>query len=180
MSPENEPQPKFLITKMTADDIEAATLMRAESWLDTYINDEIGVTRKWIEERNLLQLTPEKNELRKERLSDTIHHAGWVAKDSFGKIIGSTTPYIDEDGRQDIGSMYVEKNWHGKGVSTALMQKAIDWFDTTRPIELGVVKYNERAKAFYRKWGFEEVPNSETLFADKIPSILMVRKGELK
>ena len=76
--------------------------------------------------------------------------------------------------------MYVEKNWHGKGVSTALMQKAIDWFDTTKPIELGVVQYNERAKAFYRKWGFEEVPNSETLFADKIPSILMVRKGELK
>jgi len=180
MSPENEPRPTFEILAMTPDDIEEATSMRLTSWFDAYLNEEVGVTSEWIAERNLTQITPEKNKLWKERLADTVHHAGWVAKDSSGKIIGSTTPYIDEDGRQDIGSMYVEKNWHGKGVSTALMQKAIDWFDTTKPIELGVVQYNERAKAFYRKWGFEEVPNSETLFADKIPSILMVRKGELK
>jgi ribosomal protein S18 acetylase RimI-like enzyme len=73
--------------------------------------------------------------------------------------------------------MYVATAWHGKGVGSALMQEVIDWFDAKKPIELGVVAYNERAKAFYRKWGFEEVADSESLFDDKIPEIRMVRKG---
>ena len=61
-------------------------------------------------------------------------------------------------------SLYVDKNWHGTGMASELMQRVVDWFDDTKPIELGVVAYNERAKAFYKKWGFEEIPNTETLF----------------
>jgi len=180
MSPENEPRPTFEISAMTPDDIEEATMMRLDLWFDTYENEEAGVTREWIAKHNMAQITPEKNKLREERLQNSSFNAGWVAKDSSGNIIGSTTPYIDGDGRQDVGSMYVKKNWHGKGVATALMQKAIDWFEPALPIELSVASYNERAKAFYRKWGFEEIPNSETLFADKIPNIIMVRKGDSK
>lgn len=177
MSPKKEPRPEFEITKMLPDDVEAATIMRLECWLDTYINNEVGVTRKWIEDHNLAQITPEKNEIRKERLKDPTHQAGWVAKDLAGKIIGSTTPFIYDDGRQDVGSLYVKKEWRGQGVATVLMQKVIDWFNPAKPIELGVVAYNERAKSFYRKWGFEEVPGSELLFDDKIPEIKMIRKG---
>lgn len=163
---------------MSPADVEAATAMRLECWLDTYINDEIGVTREWVEEHNLAQITPEKDKIRKERLKDSAHHAGWVAKNSTGEIIGSTTPFIHEDSRQDIGSLYVKREWRGKGVAAALMQEVIDWFDLKKPIELGVATYNKRAKSFYRKWGFEEIPGSEELFADKIPNIKMIRKGD--
>lgn len=55
------------------------------------------------------------------------------------------------------------------------MEKVIDWFDDSKPIELWVVAYNERAKAFYRKWGFEEVAGSEQLFDGKIPEVKMIR-----
>ena len=58
------------------------------------------------------------------------------------------------------------------------MQKIIEWSDPTKPIELGVVTYNARARAFYKKWGFEEIPGSETLFDNKIPEIKMIRKGD--
>lgn len=180
MSPETEPQLKFAITPISPDDIEAATQMRFEVWLDTYINDDIGITSKWIEEYYRAQMTPEKNLIRKEQLKDYEHHAGWVAKDSAGNIIGSTAPFRHKDGRQEVGSLYVKKEWHGKGVAASLMQKNLDWFDLTQPIELGVVTYNERAKAFYRKWGFSEIPDSETLFANKIPEIKMIREGETK
>lgn len=178
MSRKQESQKKYTITPMTSDDVELATQMRQDIWLDTYVNDVIGVTRKWIQERNLLQMTPEKHKIRKDRLNDSIHHAGWVAKDLQGNIIGSTTPFIYEDGRQDVGSLYVKKEWQGKGVASDLMQKVISWFDPLKPIELGVATYNERAKSFYRKWGFEEIPGSETLFDNKIPEIKMIRKGE--
>lgn len=92
--------------------------------------------------------------------------------------VEQATPYRDENGTQQVGSMYVDKNWHGKGVGGALMQRIIEWADPAKPIELGVVAYNERAKAFYRKWGFEEIPGSETLFDSKIPEVKMVRKGD--
>ena len=162
---------------MTADTVEPATLMRQQSWLDTYVNDEAGVTRQWIEARNKSQLGPEKTAARIKRLNNP-NGAAWVARDQAGNVIGATTPYRDEAGVQHVGSLYVDKAWLGKGVGGALMQKVIAWADPDIPLELGVVSYNDRAKAFYRKWGFEEIPNSETLFDDKIPEIKMIRKGD--
>ena len=168
---------QFTIHELTAEDIEPATHMRLQSWLDTYVNNEAGVAREWIEARNKRQLSPEKVAVRRAWL-DNPRSMGWVAKDKKGMIIGAATPYRDEDGVQHVGSLYTDKAWHGKGVGGALMQKIIDWFDPTKPIELGVVAYNARAKAFYEKWGFREVPNSETLFDNKIPEVMMIRRGD--
>lgn len=178
MSPEKEPQPKFVVDKMSADDVAPATLMRFNCWLDTYINQEHNITPEWIEECYSLQFSEAVIAKRQERLLDIDHHAGWVAKDSHGEIIGSTTPFVDDDGKQDVGSLYVNKEWRGRGVADELMQKSMNWFDKTRPIELCVVDYNERAKAFYQKWGFEEIPNSVYVTADKIPTVKMIRKGD--
>lgn len=171
---EKEPKPQFTIEKISAETFDEANRMRLQSWLDTYVNDELGVTREWIEGRNIVQMTDEKRKARLERLNDP-RYAGWIAKDADGKVIGVTTPYVDEEGVQHVGSLYVDKEWHGKSVGRKLMQMVVDWCDPTKSIELGVVTYNERAKAFYRKWGFEEVPGSETLFDDKVPEVKMVR-----
>jgi len=180
MSYEHETQPQYVIEPLTIKTSDEATRMRLQSWLDTYVNDDVGVTREWIEARNRTQLSPEKQAEREARMLDNPSSAGWVARDGSGDVIGVASPYRDEAGGQHLGSLYVDMQWHGTGVASALMQKIIDWADTSRPIELGVVAYNERAKAFYRKWGFEEVPDSETLFDDKIPEIKMVRKGDME
>lgn len=170
-------QPQFTITELTAATIDEGNRMRLQSWLDTYANGEAGVTREWVEARNTDQMSDEKRARRLERLSNP-NSAGWVALDGGGNVIGMATPYVDEEGRQHVGSLYTDKSWHGQGVGGALMQKIIDWSDPEKPIELGVVTYNERAKAFYRKWGFEEIPGSETLFDDTIPEVMMIRKGD--
>lgn len=177
---EKEPNLRYTIEEMQPNDIEAATLMRLQSWLDTYVNEDAGVTREWVEERNKQQLSEGKIKSRLERFTKGKAEgtfAAWVVKDADGTIIGSTTSFVSEDGTQRLGSLYVDKGWYGSGVANELMQRVIDWFDSSKPIELGVATYNERAKAFYRKWGFVEVPGSETLFADKIPEVSMVRKG---
>ncbi len=176
---EREKQPQFTVSEMTLDDIELATVMRLQSWLDTYTNEAEGVSAEWIEQRNHEQMAPEKVASRRERFVEGRQNGtfnAWVAKDAKGLIIGSTTPYRDEDGMWHLGSLYVDKNYHGTGVGNELMRTAMSWIGNEQDVHLGVVKYNERAKAFYRKWGFVEVPNSETLFADKIPEVKMVRK----
>lgn len=169
-------QQSFTITEMTEADIEPATAMRLQSWLETYVNDEAGVTREWVEARNKQQLSPEKVAARLERFK-TAKVVGWVAGDGNGKIIGVATPYADETGVQHVGSIYVDKAWHGTGISGRLMENIITWSDPTKPIVLSVAAYNERAKAFYRKWGFEEVPGSEMLHENVIPIVSMVRRG---
>lgn len=162
---------------MQKDDVEAVTKMRLDSWLDTYVNEKAGVSREWILERNRKQLLPERIEARRAFL-DYPKMAGFIAKDYSGNVIGGATPYEDEQGVQHVGSLYVDKQWHGKGVGGRLMQEIIDWSDPTKPIELGVVTYNERARSFYRKWGFVEIPGSETLFDNTLPEIMMTRKGD--
>lgn len=178
---EKEKVPQFTIAEMTIDMMDEVTDMRLESWLDTYVNEEVGVTREWLEARNQEQKAPKLQRLRRERFTSGKAHGtynAWVALDGEGRVIGAATPFIDEDGRQHVGSLYVDKKWHGTGAAAQLMQKILEWFDSAKSVELGVVTYNERAKAFYRKWGFAEVPGSETLFVDKIPEIMMVKKGE--
>lgn len=179
---EKELSPKFTIDEMRLDDIESATEMRLQSWLDTYVNDELGVTREWIEERNRGQLSRERVKSRRDRFlagRKAGTFSAWVARDAGGNIIGSTTPFRDEDGSWRLGSLYVAKNWHGTGVANQLMQRAMDWLGENEDVHLGVVSYNERAKAFYRKWGFVEVPDSEELFDDLIPEVKMVRKAKV-
>ncbi|HRC27884.1 MAG TPA: GNAT family N-acetyltransferase [Candidatus Saccharimonas sp.] len=176
---QKDQSPEFTIEVMRLEDVEAATDMRLQSWLDTYVNDDMGVSREWIKSRNAEQRSPETQASRRERFSKGVADgtfAAWIARDRDMVIIGSATPFVDDEGVQHVGSLYVDKRWHSSGVGAALMQKVIDWFDPTKPIELGVVSYNKRAKAFYRKWGFEEVRGSEALFADKIPEIKMIRK----
>ena len=102
----------------------------------------------------------------------------WVARDAGGEIVGSTTPFITEDGKQRVGSIYVDKKAHGTGLGSQLMQKVVDWFDPEKPIYLEVVTYNERAKTFYRKWGFEEIPGTEDIYADLLPEVTMIRQPE--
>ena len=153
--------------------------MRLQSWLDTYVSDEAGVTREWLEARNQEQSSDERKQARMERFTKG-KAAGtfnaWVARDSDGKIIGSTTPRRDEEGKWRLGSLYVAKEYLGTGVGGQLMKTAMDWMGEDEDIFLGVVSYNERAKAFYRKWGFEEIPGSDTLHDGKIPEVMMVRK----
>lgn len=174
---ETEPVTSFTIEKISAETLDEANQVRLQSWLDTYVNDELGITREWIEARNKDQMSEDARQRRLARL-DNPKAAGWVARDEHGTVIGITTPYVDQDGKQHVGSLYVEKSWHGKGIAGQLMQRVIDWCDPENPIELGVVTNNERAKAFYRKWGFKEIPGSEKLFANNIPEVMMIRKGE--
>ena len=171
----DQPTPQFTIEEMRPEDFVAANEIRLRSWIDTYVNDELGVTADWVESRNKDQRSMEAVEHRRQLMENTVS-AQWVAKDALGKVVGVTGPYVTNSGVQRVGSLYVDKRFHGHGVGAALIQKVIDWHDPNKPIEIEVVSYNERAKAFYRKWGFEEIPGSEKLFADKIPEIRMIRK----
>lgn len=167
----------YSITPMVLDDTEEVHNLLREGHHTTYVNEAIGITAERVDQR-FTKSTPEERRMKnKTRIADPNNQV-WVAKDTQQQVIGMVAPRIEEDGTHRLGALYVTKDWHGKGLAQELMDKAIDWLDGEHyDIKLGVVTYNERAKAFYRKYGFEEIPGSEVLFDDLIPEIFMIRKA---
>ena len=170
----------YTIRAAIPEDVEAIVAMHARSWLDTYPNKALGVTREWVQERTSRWFEAEALEKRRdiirrcENNSDALY---CVAQNERGEIVGMVAPFRNEQ-IQRVGAIYVEKEYHGSGLAQALMDRVIAWADPHRPLELTVTTYNERAKAFYRKYGFEEIEGSEHIVHDKLPVITMIRKGE--
>jgi ribosomal protein S18 acetylase RimI-like enzyme len=113
---------------------------------------------------------------------DQPERAIFVAKDG-GKLAGFVI--IDRSpgsGRQggrgdavmpEIDWMIVSPDYQGKGVAGRLMEQALAWVGEGVPVQLGVIHFNARAIAFYRKWGFEDT--GRIVGRHKIPRRLMVR-----
>lgn len=78
----------------------------------------------------------------------------------------------------EIQRMYVDRDWHGKGVAQGLMQACLGEMQarSTDVVWLGVWERNPRAIAFYRKFGFAAVGDHVFLLgADPQRDIVMAR-----
>jgi ribosomal protein S18 acetylase RimI-like enzyme len=72
---------------------------------------------------------------------------------------GSADPSITGKNPLQIKRFYVDALHHGQGVAFAMMNEVIRLSQTKKfqTLWLGVWESNDRAIAFYRKWGFLEV-----------------------
>ncbi len=164
----------LMVERLKPEDVLESRLVINQSWLDTYVNKEHRVSREWIQEVNRHRILSGNIKSTQEGLSKN-SSASWVAKDSKGKIVGVAVVFINERKEQNLRALYVDKGFHGKGVAGMLMESTMAWFDQDKPIYLGIAIYNDRARSFYKKWGFEEIEGSETKFLDRIPEVKMVK-----
>lgn len=159
-------------------DMMAIRSMHAQSWRDTYPNDAEGVSREWLEAETASWLVPERiagsEEALKQIMSDPkqFYRIACVGNE----IIGMLHISAEADGSKRMNALYVDKKYHGKGVAQALLLAGREFLGESKVV-LEVVSYNERAKAFYRKNGFEEMPGENELFKDRIPNVTMIRKA---
>ncbi|MCL2869299.1 GNAT family N-acetyltransferase [Candidatus Saccharibacteria bacterium] len=177
---EYENEPSFTIKNSTPEDVEDMERMRHESWVDTYVDDERGVTREMIDEYFTSRLSPDGIAKKKQRTAENLNNPNvldMVAKDGDGRVVGWLAAIKDGD-KKELGAIYTDKKFHGKGIGSELMARGLKFLGDGE-IELHVVAYNERAKAFYRKYGFEEVGEPEYTRFKEMPEIKMVRKGAI-
>lgn len=168
------------IRNTTLDDMLPLRIMHAKSWLDTYPNKEYHVSRKWVEERTASWFTPEgvaKGTERSKKIYGKPEHLHQIALDG-GKIVGIVHASRHES-TQHLGALYVDKAYYGTGLAQQLMDHVVAWLEPSLPTDLQVAVYNERAKAFYRKYGFEEIPGTEERYAEVIPVVTMERKRDI-
>jgi ribosomal protein S18 acetylase RimI-like enzyme len=152
--------------------------MHAQSWRDTYPNEEAGISKEWVNEWTAQWVTPESieasKEYLKEALTSPLHLHRLAVVD--GEVVGLLHASKDED-KQSLDALYLDKAYHGNGLADTLMRLALEWLDPTLPISLEVATYNARAIAFYNRYGFGIQEGSEHMFRDKIPVITMQREG---
>lgn len=175
-------KPRYTIRDATVADVPAIVSMHAQSWRDTYPHAESGISDEWVKAQTDNWFSDEEMEKRRDiirRCKGNPNAMYLVAENEQGEIIGFVAPFRNES-IQRVGAVYIAKAYQGKGLAQVLMDKIIDWADPHIPLELTVATYNERAKAFYRKYGFEEVSGSQRIVHEKLPIVAMIRKGDMQ
>jgi ribosomal protein S18 acetylase RimI-like enzyme len=103
------------------------------------------------------------------------HRAIFVAKDD-GRLVGFVIVDRKDAAMPEVDWLIVAAAWQGKGVAHRLMEQALAWIGAGVPVQLGVIHFNERAIAFYKKHGFEDT--GQIVGRHKIPRKLMIRPAE--
>jgi ribosomal protein S18 acetylase RimI-like enzyme len=82
-------------------------------------------------------------------------------------------------GRLEIKQLYVAQDWIGTGLGAALMRRCLTLAEAEHctAIVLGVWERNERAKAFYQRFGFREVGATTFKLGEDVQRDLIMRKG---
>lgn len=89
-------------------------------------------------------------------------------------------PTDDPAARQlEIKQLYLVADWIGTGLGAALMRQALEVAAaaTATAVVLGVWEHNERAKAFYQRFGFREIGEVAFRLGQDVQRDLIYRKG---
>ena len=79
----------------------------------------------------------------------------------------------------EIERLYVQAEWIGTGLGTLLMRRALEEAraQACRAVVLGVWEHNERALAFYQRFGFRKIGQHEFVLGTDVQTDLILRKG---
>lgn len=78
----------------------------------------------------------------------------WVGIDESGRIVGLLGLLDHDDGRSEVGGLFVHPDSHDRGYGRALLEHAGALKGALR---LDVFERNDRARAFYAHMGFTEI-----------------------
>jgi len=79
----------------------------------------------------------------------------------------------------EIKQLYVVEDWIGTGLGGTLMRRCLEVAQAARvsAVVLGVWEHNERAKAFYQRYGFREIGDVAFKLGEDVQRDLIYRKG---
>jgi ribosomal protein S18 acetylase RimI-like enzyme len=134
----------------TPDDAPSLSRIQTEVWRTSYPNPALGITPAAIERK--LKLLNDGGEERLRGILSSGRGHTWVASDG-DTIVGFIGVRTSGD-VNTIEALHIMLDHQGRGIGHRLIQQALAWLGTTKPIALNVVAYNERAIRLYESYGF--------------------------
>ncbi|SFC86441.1 Ribosomal protein S18 acetylase RimI [Bacillus sp. OV322] len=130
------------------EDISQVQHVAKTSWNSTYQ----GIIPLEIQESFLK--TAYNDEMMQKRLE---HSLFWVAEVN-GEIVGfANFSAIKEEGKTELAAIYLNPEYQGKGIGTALLNEGIKQLDGVKEIYIDVEKDNNIGTRFYKAKGFKIV-----------------------
>jgi GNAT superfamily N-acetyltransferase len=155
-----------MLRPATVDDVQAIAAFQIRCWFEAY--------RDLIPPDYLNRMTVHEREARwNARLRSRRFRVALAEVD--GAIIGvagSHRAWVIGVPALELKTLYVDAAWHGRGVAAALTSRVIG----AAPAHLWVFEANARARAFYRKQGFQPDGHHQTDRDTGVREIRMVRR----
>lgn len=96
----------------------------------------------------------------------------------YAKLELSVAPYcVTGPNPIELSRLYVSREFIGSGVGAALMESCINEAERNATMWLGVWERNERAQAFYKRWGFKETGEHTFLLGADAQRDLIMQRG---
>lgn len=171
----------IIFLQATPEYAEGITLVRRQTWLSTYPNEQENITRKDIEEAINTRTIEIETKQREERIRNDKTCRSWVAKDN-GAVIGFAEGRRGAE-KNRIHAVYIVDAYQHMGIGSELMKRVLEWLGNDKEIFFEVVTYNKQAIDFYKKFGFVEngaTQNdvSKLPSGKQLPVIEMIRKPQ--
>ena len=169
----------YTITQPRVSDALELTKLHNQSWIETYPNEELGISQEYIVDRVSNRLSTKGIERRETAIKSSSENSIYflrIARNESGSIVGFIDGNLKNDGYW-LDGLYTLKSTYGTGLGKILWESYLLWTNNNN-VSLTVASYNTRAIAFYAKLGFTKKAGNERKFGDTpIPVIDMIRKS---
>lgn len=163
----------------TPDDVVGIMDVQRITWLDTYPNEEAGITREDVAARFDFSDEERNTYIEKRRQSLTMdpdsHY--WVAKEG-DNVVGFCGVQKFES-INEVGALYVLPEYQGNGIGKRLFEEGLKWLGDEKKIKIEAASYNIKAIKFYKSFGFIETGNPVTSAPHVLPSGMTIPETEL-
>ena len=156
------------IRKMRHEDTEQVQDVAKTSWNATYE----GIIPLGIQEKFL------KSAYNDERMKQRLERSFIFIAEFNGRVVGfANFSPVKDDGKVELGAIYLYPEYQGKGIGSALLQQGIKDLEGIKEIYINVEKDNKVGKTFYDAKGFKVIKEFDDDFDGHIlKTVRMVLK----
>lgn len=150
-----EQEHEISVSIASPDDAEGIQEVFYQTWLATYPNEELGITKDDIEERFKNRNTPEGIAKRRNEIEHPPQGATFLVAKEGDTVVGLCVAFEREMVNQ-LQAIYVLPGHQGKGIGNKLWTEAQKYFNAAKDTIVQVATYNNNAIAFYERLGFQD------------------------
>ncbi len=144
------------ITKTMPEDARGAVNVLYKTWLDTYPNEEFGITVEDIKESYKNSLTEEGINKQKERISSTPENQFRISAKYNDEVVGIARATVEKDYNQ-LNMLYILPEFQGRGIGQKIWNELEKNLDPKKKTIVQMAVYNKKAISFYKKLGFIDI-----------------------